>query len=139
MAPQRATCGALVRPPVSPKQRIQLGSHCVLGAPNTAVCYSGHGRSFSAFPPRGRGQGPLLADPPGSPRPTALRFPATLSDASKAGGPERLLRPPPKSPFSSVVRTGSVIWVESRVVRTPLSDGESDSVHLSRIGQFFCR
>ena len=75
---------------------------------------------FSAFPPRGRGQGPLLADSPGSPRPTALRFPATLSDASKAGGPERLLRPPPKSPFSSVVRTGSVIWVESRVVRTPL-------------------
>src|SRR6266478_304340 len=46
MAPQRATCGALVRPPVSPKQHIQLGIHCVLGAPNTAVCYSGHGRFF---------------------------------------------------------------------------------------------
>src|SRR6266702_4300746 len=62
MAPKRAACGALIRPPVSPKQRIQLGLHCVLGAPKAAICLYTHPFRYSRHV--GAGRGPLLADPP---------------------------------------------------------------------------
>src|SRR6266536_3838058 len=50
--------------------------------------------------------GPTPGRPADSPRLTALWFRATLADASKAGGPERLLRQPPKSPFSPFYEPG---------------------------------
>jgi hypothetical protein len=70
---------------------------------------------MSIFSPRRYGQGPLAADPAVSPRPPALWFRLTLSDASEAGGPERLLGAS-EEVLLTVIRTGSIIWGESIVL-----------------------
>src|SRR6266542_4014618 len=117
MAPKRATCGALVRPPVSPKQRIQLGLHCVLGAPKAAICLYTHPFRYSRHV--GAGRGPLLADPP---TPLGLRpsaygplVPGNSGGCLEGRRTRASVAPTSEKPLLTVLRTGSVIWVESRV------------------------
>src|SRR6266496_3271000 len=112
MAPKRAACGALVRPPVSPKQRIQLGLHCVLGAPKAAICLYRHPFRYSRHVGAGRAHSWPTRRLPSAYGPLV---PGNSGGCLEGRRTRASVAPTSEKPLLTVLRTGSVIWVESRV------------------------